>query len=511
MKGVRLLKKTRRVVGSVRSRPGGAEAWRERHRIHYEAGLEIQEVGEAERRSTCSRSIRWTMSARTLHHSKKAVHNMALVGDHHVFLSHLPMLHGPHNAQVCSMPAFMKDGEEHRRSYTLPTAPPIHRRSSTVQPEAFVLRELFQSGAGAAANSFKATVFRGRHLERVAGCRLMRSRDIDVHVTRSFTHAVSRGGKQPTLNVRHVRQPSRTHLAHLVSSAPDFDQLLAVSGTGSMPSAEELLRGVTVEILDRPDESKSRLQARKTTPVGASRRASVPGCGAHRTGRADIRRGRAIVDEDVRRPVRSEAKEEQKSRVRLESNRPERTILTAQERDNAVACFRLRLLRPHVEQATETPLNEDAAQRSPPRFGRQDDPRSPDGTCRSSRSGLWNEHAAVRTRAGIFDVSQHGRDRNRRQGRSLAASCKRISSNDALGSWSGGAQYSGLSHGGRARSSTTCSVLRLARALPARGQRRQHREGLRLDGRTHPGRRRRGRRRLQLPLRRSSPCRALRR
>ena len=50
------------------------------------------------------------MTAHGHAHPKKAVHNMALVGDHHVFLSHLPMFMAPHNAQVLLDAAFTNGG-----------------------------------------------------------------------------------------------------------------------------------------------------------------------------------------------------------------------------------------------------------------------------------------------------------------------------------------------------------------------------------------------------------------
>ena len=40
-----------------------------------------------------------------------AVHNMALVGGHRVFLSHLPMFMSPHDAQVIVEAKFVKDGK----------------------------------------------------------------------------------------------------------------------------------------------------------------------------------------------------------------------------------------------------------------------------------------------------------------------------------------------------------------------------------------------------------------
>src|SRR3981189_405043 len=56
--------------------------------------------------------------------------------------------------------------------------------------------------------------------------------------------------------------------------------------------------------------------------------------------------------------------------------------------------------------------------------------------------GLSSEHAAVRTRAGIFDVSHMGEIEN--AGKDALAAVQRISSNDASKLQVGQAQYSGL-------------------------------------------------------------------
>ena len=57
-------------------------------------------------------------------------------------------------------------------------------------------------------------------------------------------------------------------------------------------------------------------------------------------------------------------------------------------------------------------------------------------------SGLSNEHTAVRSRAGIFDVSHMGEIEI--AGRDALAAVQRISSNDAAKLQVGQAQYSGL-------------------------------------------------------------------
>jgi len=94
-----------------------------------------------------------------------------------------------------------------------------------------------------------------------------------------------------------------------------------------------------------------------------------------------------------------------------------------------------------MEQATDTPLKKtplnarhraSGAKMVP--FGGWDMP--------VEYSGLSNEHAAVRTRAGIFDVSHMGEIEI--AGRDALAAVQRISSNDASKLAVGQAQYSGL-------------------------------------------------------------------
>ena len=94
-----------------------------------------------------------------------------------------------------------------------------------------------------------------------------------------------------------------------------------------------------------------------------------------------------------------------------------------------------------MEQATDTPLKKtplnarhraSGAKMVP--FGGWDMP--------VEYSGLSNEHAAVRTRAGIFDVSHMGEIEI--AGKDALAAVQRISSNDASKLAVGQAQYSGL-------------------------------------------------------------------
>jgi hypothetical protein len=99
---------------------------------------------------------------------------------------------------------------------------------------------------------------------------------------------VLEGSRQPALTYMLFGSGQELYLAHLISGAPDFDQLLAVSGTGSMPSDDELRRGVTVEILNRPNQAKTRLQAKESTPARAHVTGAHQFLDVHITVRAEL-------------------------------------------------------------------------------------------------------------------------------------------------------------------------------------------------------------------------------
>ena len=52
-------------------------------------------------------------------------------------------------------------------------------------------------------------------------------------------------------------------LAHRITSAPDFDQILAVKASGHTFSDEELAKGVTVRFPGRPNTVATRLKAKQ--------------------------------------------------------------------------------------------------------------------------------------------------------------------------------------------------------------------------------------------------------
>ena len=120
-------------------------------------------------------------------------------------------------------------------------------------------------------------------------------------------------------------------------------------------------------------------------------------------------------------------------------------------------------------------------------------------------SSVVDEHMAVRTRAGLFDVSHMGEIEI--AGKDALAALQRIACNDASKLRTGQAQYSALlTPQGTFIDDVLVSSSR-ARTFPAGRQRRQHRERLQLDSRANRAAWRRRRRKRELALRASGATR----
>ena len=114
------------------------------------------------------------MTAHGHAHPKKAVHNMALVGDHHVFLSHLPMFMAPHDAQVLLDAAFTKGGKNIDDIYFADRAANPTVRSIPSNQSFFVLRSCSNRGRRRSERASKRRSFEA--ISKKVAHRLMRSR-----------------------------------------------------------------------------------------------------------------------------------------------------------------------------------------------------------------------------------------------------------------------------------------------------------------------------------------------
>ena len=192
-------------------------------------------------------------------------HNMAVIGDRRIYLSHLPMFMSPHDAQVILEATFARNGKTVDDVYFADRAAHPSIKFYTLSPEPFSLDELF-AARDRPRTQFKATIFRG-HLEK-GGDAIGLLTDVDVRV-KQVVHAHTFAGMDKPATLSHVLfgAEDRLFLAHLISTPPDFDQILSVTVTGDLPTSEVLQRGPTVEVPGRPTLAANRLKTGESVPA----------------------------------------------------------------------------------------------------------------------------------------------------------------------------------------------------------------------------------------------------
>ncbi len=195
-------------------------------------------------------------------------HNMMIVGNQTIFLSHLPMFDSEHRFQVIVEVAFDQDGTSLDGVYADDRQKHPDVKMYTLEPkELFVLSRLFSGDPETLLRSFPATAYRG-HLER-GGRPLPQLTDIDVTVKRVvYAEEIGRQAgpaRSDELDYVLFGSDSELFLAHRITQPPDFDQLLGVTVSGHQFTQEELARGVAVTVLDRPNSPAQRLRAGETT------------------------------------------------------------------------------------------------------------------------------------------------------------------------------------------------------------------------------------------------------
>jgi hypothetical protein len=127
-----------------------------------------------------------------------------------------------------------------------------------------VLQELVSPTAP--LTHFAATVFRG-HLEK-GGVAIEALTNVDVHVKQiAHSHSFQGSDKQKTLTYVLFGGADERFLAHFITKAPDFDQLLSVTLTGQLPPPEELQRGATLEVPGRGVKPADRLEPKQSVPA----------------------------------------------------------------------------------------------------------------------------------------------------------------------------------------------------------------------------------------------------
>jgi hypothetical protein len=187
-------------------------------------------------------------------------HNMMVIGEKSVYLSHLPMFMDPHNFQVILEATFTSGGRNVQELYTKDRQTHPQTKMYSLSPaERFELSSLI-TPLTPSRKSFKGTVIRG-HLERKGRATIRGLSNVDVNIKRVvYAQELTEGfDKSATLRYILFGQGKELFLAHVIAAAPDFDQLLSVQ-IKNPPTDEELKRGVSVELLDRANSATHRLK-----------------------------------------------------------------------------------------------------------------------------------------------------------------------------------------------------------------------------------------------------------
>jgi hypothetical protein len=200
-----------------------------------------------------------------------ATHNMLVVGEKTVFLSHLPMFDGlsedksdytsMHRYQVILEARFIRDRKDVTNIYSKDRASNASIKMYTLQPARFVLARLFPQNAGARAlKSFPATIFRD-HLER-EGEIIKGLEDVVVKVNKVvYARQFDPFQEKPAqLEYFLFGKGDELFLAHLITKPPDFDQILGVQTVGHRFTDEELGKGIRVLLPERSNTATQRIK-----------------------------------------------------------------------------------------------------------------------------------------------------------------------------------------------------------------------------------------------------------
>lgn len=194
-----------------------------------------------------------------------ATHNMLIVGNDTVYLSHLPMFQEkgapsmPHRYQailevtIAKQSSYVKDRREHGST-----------RIYTLNPENFVLPALVSSDPqNKPLRSFKAmAIFRG-HLERDNRVRILQNVDVSVKNVIYFREFDPEDKKSPQLEYLLFGKGQELFMAHVITAAPDFDQILTVKVTDHKFTNAELAKGVPVVFSGNTNAVASRLREKQ--------------------------------------------------------------------------------------------------------------------------------------------------------------------------------------------------------------------------------------------------------
>ena len=200
-----------------------------------------------------------------------AGHGMAVVGDTTIFLSHLAMFDAPHDYQVILEASFGPADAVYRADRTTNPRTLLY----TFAPERFVLTQLFpgKTGKNPALRTFTGALVRNHFEEPPAhpekAVEIASDVVVDV-VTVVHQHKFDPHGEVPEhLTYLLFGKGTELFLAHRITRAPDFDQLVMVVIKGVDVSDDLLRHGVDITVTGRPNAHGDRIREGETVTANA--------------------------------------------------------------------------------------------------------------------------------------------------------------------------------------------------------------------------------------------------
>lgn len=216
-------------------------------------------------------SLKAEAQSHVMREDSRNTHNMLVIGQKKIYLSHLPMFDGvnedktdytsPHRYQVILEVSFKGGLKDLQSIYSDDRRKNAGIKIYTLNPEKFVLSRL---NAGSPQNpllsGFKAKVFRG-HLEK--GGQVVRGlENVDVKVIRivHFRKFNPQSSQLAELKYLLFGSSQETFLAHYINKPPDFDQVLSVKVDGHSFTDAELGKGIETTIQGKSNQASERIK-----------------------------------------------------------------------------------------------------------------------------------------------------------------------------------------------------------------------------------------------------------
>jgi hypothetical protein len=177
-------------------------------------------------------------------------HGMLVVGEKHIYLSHLPMFDHPHHSyQVLARVTLTQPGSDPQALYVADRrAHPAVKMYTLAPDKNFVLTDLV---AEPPLRAFPADIYRG-HFERE---RVLILENVQVNVEQ-----VIHFRRFDPLTYILFGNDEELYAAHYIVKPPDFDHVLSVEIAGHTFADHDLGHGVVISIPGRVNDITQRLQ-----------------------------------------------------------------------------------------------------------------------------------------------------------------------------------------------------------------------------------------------------------